>query len=428
MELNDIKYGIIQPLSGGMAFGAINAIGHNPSWIISYPGLTSVKTNKDGKVTSVGNEYNLLEWFKKHDCLPPYQVFNKAPFQQTDLDVELIDDPEWTNSKVDYSNTDLVVSVPVCSGLSQATIAPQDTKDERNCNMLFNAEFTLSKIKPKIYIFENAPILFSNAGKSVRESLNAIADKYGYSIVYYKTDTLLHDNCQRRPRTFVLFIKHRDGKKGTPDFNFENSPADIEEFFSRIPKDATQQFPIPQSDTSKLFMDYIHSKFGSDYRVAYNGWLIREIIADNLYDDLCNFAYNSNYSDKTKQSLIHLITHVKDKVSADKNFYCVLPGYPKNGIVPAITFKTMQALLHHKKDRQYTVREFLHLMGMPHDYELHGDINLNYPKIGQNVPARTAQWIISEAARIIKNWDFIPRNNGDILFVDNIKQKVFSYS
>lgn len=59
---------------------------------------------------------------------------------------------------------------------------------------------------------------------------------------------------------------------------------------------------------------------------------------------------------------------------------------------------------------------------MPHDYELAGDINKNYAKIGQNVPARTAQWIISEAVRIINNWDSIDRKNPDILFVDNIKQ------
>jgi site-specific DNA-cytosine methylase len=422
---NKIKYGVIQPLSGGMVFGAINSLGYNPSWIISYPGLSDIKTDKSGNATSVGNEYNLLKWFKDHNCIPPYQLFNKAPFQQTDLNVELIDSYEWTIEKVDYSNTDLVLSVPVCSGLSQATIASEDTKNERNCNMLWNAEFTLNKINPKIYIFENAPLLFSNAGKSVRESLNDLAKKYDYSIVYYKTDTLLHDNCQRRPRTFVLFIKHRDGKEGTPDFNFENKSADIDEFFSRIPENSTQQFPITQSETSRLFMDYIHHKFGSDYRLSHNGWLIRKIIADNLYDDLCSFAKNSSYSDKAKDSLIHLITHIKDKVSADKNFYCVLPGYPKDGVVPAITFKTMQALLHHKEDRQYTVREFLHLMGMPYDYELHGDINLNYPKIGQNVPARTAQWIVSEAARIINNWDTIPRNNSDILFVDNIKQKIF---
>ena len=422
-----IKWGIIQPLTGGVAFGGEAAIGTTPSWIISYPGLTDVKHNKDGKMTSVGNEYGLLKWYKDHSKLPPYQVFNKKPFQQTNLDVDLIDDPVWTNGKVDYSNTDLVVSVPVCSGLSQATIASQDTKDERNCNMLWNAEFALNKIKPKIYIFENAPTLFSNAGTSVRESLNALAKQYGYSIVYYKTDTKLHDNCQRRPRTFVLFIQHRDGKEGSPILNFEDKQVSIEEFFSRIPHDATQQVTVNMSDTNKLFIDYFKHKYGENFRDSVEPWILKKIIDNDLYDDLCTFAEQSDYQQKTKDSLIHLIRHIHDKIAAGKNYYCMLPGYAKlDGTIPAVMFKTIPSLLHHKEYRLYTIREYLHLMGMPVDYELPGDIHSNYAKIGQNVPARTAQWIISEAKRVIDNWDSIDRDHSDILFIDNTKQIIKS--
>lgn len=421
-----IKYGIIQPLTGGIICGAINALGYAPSWIISYPGLTDVKHDKSGNVTSVGNEYGILKWLKDHNELPPYQVFNKQPFENTSLDVDLIDDPVWTTEKVDYSDTDLVVSVPVCSGLSQATIAPQDTKDERNCNMLWNTEFTLSKIKPKIYIFENAPTLFSNIGSCVREQLNALANKYDYSIVYYKTDTQLHDNCQRRPRTFVLFIKHRNNELGTPNFNYENKRVSVEEFFSRLPTDTTQQISVEMSDVCKLCFDYIKHKFGTDFRdQSERPWFIRKIIKHNLFDDSCKYASESNYSSKTIDSFIHLISHVKNKIENGKNFYSMLPGYTRSdSTMPAVMFKTIPTLIHYKEDRLYTIREYLHLMGMPNDYELPGSINSNYAKIGQNVPARTAQWIISEAVRVIENWDTIERNNNDILFVDNTKQKI----
>lgn len=418
-----IKWGIIQPLTGGVYWGGKAAIGAPPSWIISYPGLTSVNRNKQGEPTSVGNEYGLLKWCKDHNELPPYQVFNKAPFQQTDFDVELIDDHEWTTKKVDYSNTDLVISVPVCSGLSQAIIAPQDTKDERNYNMLWNAEFTLSKIKPKIYIFENAPTLFSNIGTHVRQLLNDLAKKYDYSIVYYKTDTRLHDNCQRRPRTFVLFIKYRNDEKGTPNFNFENKHVSIEEFFSRLPEGLSQRVTVEMSNVNKLFLDYVRNKYGANYRDSVDPYILKSIIDSDLYEDVCEFADKSDYPQQTKDSLSHLMRHIHDKIAAGKNYYCMLPGYPKiDGTVPAVMFKTIPSLLHHKEDRLYTIREYLHLMGMPTDYELPGSINTNYAKIGQNVPARTAQWIVSEAVRIIKNWDSLPRNNPDILFVDNIKQ------
>lgn len=423
-----IKWGCIQPLTGGMYYGTREAVGCPASWIISYPGLTDAKQDKDGNLTSVGNEYGLLKWCKDHNELPPYQVFNKKPFAKSDLNVNLINDPVWTTESVDYSDTDLVVSVPVCSGLSQATIAPQDTKDDRNCNMMWNAEFTLAKIKPKVYIFENAPLLFSQCGASVRKSLNQLGEQYGYSVIYYKTDTKLHDNCQRRPRTFVLFVKHNADKTGAPNLEYENKPISVEEFFARIPKDATQQFPVEMSDTSKLFMEFAKSKFGTNYR-DHSGkpWFIRRVIEENLYDEVCDFAAKSSYSKKTIDSLTHLIQHVHNKVSDGKNFYCMLPGYTRSdSTVPAVMFKTIPALLHYKEDRLYTIRELLHLMGMPNDYELHGAVNSNYAKIGQNVPARTAKWIASEAVRLIENWDTLDRTNANILFVDNTKQTAHS--
>ena len=119
--MKQIKYGIIQPLTGGWVFAAKNALGYPASWIISYPGLTDVKKNKNGEITHVGNEYGVLKWLKEHNELPSYQLFNKGMFQETALDVNLIDDPIWSTTPVDYKDTDLVVSLPVCAGLSMAS-------------------------------------------------------------------------------------------------------------------------------------------------------------------------------------------------------------------------------------------------------------------------------------------------------------------
>ena len=47
--------------------------------------------------------------------------------------------------------------------------------------------------------------LYSGSGLDMRQKLEDIALKNHYSILYYKTDTCLHDNPQKRPRTFVIF-------------------------------------------------------------------------------------------------------------------------------------------------------------------------------------------------------------------------------
>ena len=60
-------------------------------------------------------------------------------------------------------------------------------------------------------------------------------------------------------------------------------------------------------------------------------------------------------------------------------------------------FKMMERTLHPKEDRLFTCRELLHLMGMPDDFELQGDFQKEYRKIGQNVPMRTAYWIVKAA-------------------------------
>ena len=428
MNSKEIKWGCIQPLTGGMYIGARNAIGKPADWIISYPGLTDVKLNKNGELGKVGNEYHLLSWCKKNNELPPYKVFNKKPFEVMNAhDVELIDVEGWSTSDIDFSNTDIVVSVPVCSGLSQATIASDEAKQQRNYNMIFNATFALSVVKPKIYIFENAPTLFSGASaQGVRDIINEIGEKYGYSVIYYKTDTKLHDNCQRRPRTFVMFVKQEENKLGAPDLRFECIKTSILEYFSRIPKDATQQVALELDIEAQCFLNFVKYYYGENYREVAQPWTIGNIIDNNLWESFYQFLKDMNV-DKTVQAKIHkLCEHIQYKLSLNKNFYCLVPSWtrPNDETIASCMFKQIPYLLHFNEDRCFTIREWLHMMGHPHDFEMYGDINVNYAQIGQNVPVRTAQWIVSEAVRLIENWDTLDRSGNNIKYIDNIKQKI----
>lgn len=62
-------------------------------------------------------------------------------------------------------------------------------------------------------------------------------------------------------------------------------------------------------------------------------------------------------------------------------------------------------------------------MGHPHDFKMYGDININYPKIGQNVPVNTARWIVTEAVRLVENWDNLDRSGSTDRYFDNTKKK-----
>ena len=209
--MNNFKWIAFQPLTGGMYIGTEEAIGHPAEFILTYKGLDTIVTKKDGTIGSVGNEAYLKKYLADHNRMPKYYQVDKDMF---DTDIDDFDPIIYLgNDKVtpEYTDIDLVVGVPVCSGLSIVTSAKSDTKNARNCNMLWMANYTLNVIKPKIYCFENAPTFMGSRGIDLRATFENMAKKAGYSLLYYKTDTLQHENCQKRERTFIIFVKWQSG-------------------------------------------------------------------------------------------------------------------------------------------------------------------------------------------------------------------------
>ena len=423
-----MKWGCLQPLTGGMYLGAEAALGCPASWIISYPGLDSVKV-KDDKIISAGNEYSLLEYLKKKDRSVPYFNFCHGMFEDKTInEVEIVakDSPV---DHPDFKDLDIVVGVPVCSGLSQATIAGQETKQSRNCNMRFLADYSLSVIRPKVYIFENAPGLMSDRGDEMRSDLECIALKNGYSVLYFKTDTLLHGNCQKRPRTFVMFQRWRDGKMSVPSsIRFCDEKISPEEYLNKIPSDSTQQTPFKMSVLNEILIEYLRSKFGSEWRSVTGKTPMDYIVKHSLCNELYEFV-EDNADGRDVRRALKWIGHVKAKHEQGLNYYSMAAWtYDKNICTPSIQFKSLQCLLHHSEDRLLTEREALWLMGMPMDFELVGDQDTEAPKIGQNVPVGTAKYIVSEARRWIENWDDPAERidlSRNVAFYDNTKKRQF---
>ncbi len=425
-----IKWCAIQPLTGGMYLGAEKATGCKAEFILTYPGFGDpIIDKKTGEVVGGGNEYHLMTYLDKVGRRPEYKVLNRKAFQNDDdMNPEILNHEKWTinpDKDLDYSNMDLCVAVPVCSGLSTATIGTQEAKEARNCNMIWISKYALRVIKPNVYIFENAPTFMGARGEYIRLQLEALANETGYSINYYRTDTQYHDNCQKRKRTFIIFYK----KEFAPKMDFERIETDYDEYFSRIPKEATQQEPLDFNVVNcvNLFcIEFLKERFGSEWRNSIVN-IFDYIIKNRLFNDVMDYINTkSNATDKQKETMNHFFTHVQEKLSMNRGFYHALPYIPRDGKLPAVMFKMMQSVLHPHEDRLLSPRECLHLMGHPFDYELQGKILREYPKIGQNVPVRTAYWIVSEALRAYE------RNNDleeikKVRFFDNIKQAEIDY-
>ena len=442
-----IKWGFIEPLTGGMALGAEKAIGSAPDWVLSFPGFCSHTENEDGTVKSAMNEYHYLMYMKKHNKLPPYLTINRQPFadftkEEDPWHPELIKNEFSTTDTIDLSNTDLVCALPVCSGLSNATTTKNDeTRELRNCNMQWITKFVLEHIKPKVYIFENAPALFAgDKGKPIREFIDKTAEAAGYSVTYFKTDTCLHHNAQRRPRTFVICWKWTGTEKEMPPIiNFMRDEISVKDFLDEMPV-YEQNDEMPLSWPNQNILDYFKQAHPTDYRELLkerSGFAhIIECGEKDQYIEFCKTYQWKNDDPATQEKhracLLRSINHTAEKYATGSWIFdtttAVIDDKKK---LPSIMHKVTTSKLHPYKDRLLTVGEILYCMGMPTDYHIYGETYEKSHQTGQNVPVNTARYIVSEIVRVLNDWEVERRNtngnpffgdNDNVEFVDNTKQ------
>lgn len=439
-----IKWGFIQPLTGGAYLGAEAAIGCPASWILSFPGLCDHRENEDGTVYSAANEFHLMKYLQKKNKLPPYLTINREMFADFKNDPnafepELIRNDFSTSDTVDLQNTDIVCALPVCSGLSNATTTHNDeTRVARNQNMQWITEYALRVIQPKAYVFENAPALFAgNKGKPIREYINMIAEKYGYSVSYFKTDTSLHHNAQRRPRTFVICWKWTGEEKQMPPIiNFVKDEIGVKQFLDEMPEyEQNEQMQLGYSN--KAALAYMKQAHPDDYRellkkkTAY-AHIVQENEVDAFIEFCETYAFDDLPSTKQRKTSIRQIKHAVDKYNAGSwIFDTTVSVMDANKKIPAIMHKITCSKMHPYEDRLLTVGEILYCMGMPTDFWIYGQKFEKTHQTGQNVPVNTMKYIVSEIVRIVNNWN-TERNNthgnpffGDddnVEYVDNTTQ------
>ena len=365
-----IRWVSIQSLAGGMMLGAEQAFGCPPLFTIDYEGVS----NSDAYL------YYMNEI--RHVGLRQLKLTGNLLSGSEDFVTQEDEDFFYENNR----DIDVVVSVPICSGLSICTTASARGGDAvRNDNMLNISKFVFGRIKPKAYIFENAPALFTTSGKKVRDKLEELASEYNYSVTFVKTDTKYHSNVQHRERTFCIFWKDTC----CPVMSYVHTkPCTILDYLSDISPDAkynTKEYELFKDFDDNGYIKYLRKKFGPDYidkwpyKKAFTGAQLVEYFGD--YD-----LAKSVMSDKETK----FIDHIVEKRQSGGNYFDSTPVYKGPDNVPVIFGKTLGALVHPSGTRGYTVREAMKFMGLPDDYEI-PDVMKHLAYIGQNVPVLTAR-------------------------------------
>jgi len=433
--MSNLTWAAIQPLTGGAYFAGEQSFGKQANWILSYPGLEKEIFGKDGSLRGIGNERHFLEYLKKKKKLPPYVQFNRGMFDDINGPVAITNDNEYSNANFNPEDTtlksvDLIVSVPVCSGLSAANTADHGKDDSmKNNNLKFLTKFVLQSVRPKVYLFENAPALYTPKGKVVRDYLNEIAEVSGYSVTYVKTDTYLHDNIQYRPRTYVIFWKWLKDDIPPPVIGFESKKVGtITEYLSRIPTNATQntkEFECYTLDGNQEYA-FISKKFGKNWRDTVGRYRLKSFI---ILNGLADEFYKFHKDEKLKAHYDYCLGKKAIGMGYyDRSFFSVA-----NEKMPTVYHGNTWSALHPIEDRCFTFREYMHFMGLPHDLNYLHNFHSFGSVVGQNVPVRTTKFWIDECRKVLEDWDnkriIHPEGNkSNIYFHNNVRPEQSKYS
>lgn len=396
-----MKYICFVPLIGGMAIANYQATGVKPVCVLSY------------------------EVFKKNES----NLKNYWP----DVDWHLLD--EETNDVKDkavyalFDNIDFVSSVCPCAGMSMLNTATRSSECETN-NWLYKvAEFTMSKIKPKVYWGENAPGLYSEDNKSVLDKIRSIADANGYSFSIIKTDTALHGIPQRRVRTFFFCWKdshcpilpwHKENNVPFNKYILDKNTGVQKDhyFYGGVPYEIYPEMQwILETRCDNDYAKYV--QFFYDARKECNARTPYDyIVQKNLWDEYREWLSHHPRKDVTISSQgnrtpWYYVNYRYDKIKAGKGFFAMQPIVYEE-CCNAIISKNMNWTLHPTECRFLNTREIMAMMGMPDDYEL---ISNNLQHVTQNVPVKTAKDMTEDVIKflngelVMTKSKFIKQNN-----------------
>jgi site-specific DNA-cytosine methylase len=391
-------YAAFSPLIGGFPIGFEQAVGKPPEYVLNV------------SAAFWGNDSLYMNWLNETRQL-------NVPYYNTAVDAA---------SNMRY--VDAVVATCPCAGLSQlnagTTKEAKGADAKANDYMYESARFALTNIKPKVFVGENAPALFTNKGKPVADKLLNIAREFGYSFSLYKTSTHLHGVPQARHRTFYFMWKSATA----PEMEWYNLPRqNLKEYLNSIPPglahsediiapklldDIYYRFVKHKSGLSDIRS--LLEKFGTSHFYVYKNGLMEECL-----------TWSEQFGTKRDCDKIkyHIGKYANNKGVWDQSVH-VYGEY-----LNAYIGRTAHSSIHPVEDRSFTLREGLHMMGMPDNFVLPRGM-LDHHKITQNVTVCTAQSMAEQCLKFINgelnmtNYTALKQNNEKRTLLDYDSDKV----
>lgn len=358
MSKQEITWAPLIPLIGGQALGAEKAFGKPPEAIYSFGGFEA----NDGHY--VNYQQNTMG--------------RDIPYVLLDSD----------NPKI--KKVDVVTGTPPCAALSQlntgTTAESKGPGCAKNDFMYMVFENGIDVLGAKVVIVENAPALYTNKGRPVANNLYEICKDRGYSLTLFKTSTRFHGVPQGRDRSFAIGWK----SESAPIMNYYNRPRkDFAEYLEEIPDDALHQdLVINRGVPDEPYYNFIKTKTNQD---------VREIMIEEGVKTTLNYVNRKGWM-KEANEWFHRTGNEKGIKYSDHAIKKYADGkgvwdgsvHVFGEYMNAVIGRNMVDTIHPTEERSLTIREALHMMGFPEDFELiDGLKKMNH--IAQNCPVPTSR-------------------------------------
>lgn len=394
------NFGTIVPLIGGMTIAGMQVTGERPKALVSYKAFAD-------------NEKNIRAY------LPdvPYEVLDNGGNESA------------------LKGADFISALCPCAGLSTLGTGTPEMREAANSWMFKTAEHVLGTLKPRVFWGENAPGMYNSArGESVRGRLKALAEANGYTMSFYFTSTHLHGVPQRRHRTFYFFWREQGRAPVLPYF-FKQAPT-WGEYMSQIPQGATQHEDDKERAYKQLrmtrFAKFAHAQFGEAFpdfirermkQLNKTMWTVQDfVLRDSTAPDRPK-QMRDWYTEPTQAEADPRAAAYFDRIAAkiadDKGIWDDSPSI----FLPDVNFNALIGrttdAAHPYEHRSLTIRECLHMMALPNDFEL---VTKSINHICQNVPVCTGSDLQRGVIAYLN--DELPFADGDVVYQNNFKSTV----
>ena len=281
---------------------------------------------------------------------------------------------------------DIIIGGPPCQGFSG--IGKRNPNDNRSL-LVYSYLDVVSKIQPKIFLFENVIGIKSSKttnGMKVLDNLKLAFEKLGYSINLFTLNAACYGVPQKRKRVFIVGnclgltitqppqMYFEDSKSGKKWITSYDAISDLE---APSENGITGYTCKPQSDYQRLMRT--NAKKTSLHFIPYASPTDKQIM---------KFVKpGGNYMDIPDEFSTKRIMYFKSTGGRTTTYGRLDPNKPNYTINTHFNRPNIGCNIHYKEDRMITIREGLRFQSFPDDFELISSNKRNYYiQVGNAVP------------------------------------------